>query len=68
MGERLQGAWRESRPNTAKEFLSYEYESNKDGQFVNGFPDKNNHSIDAVRYGMFPVWRRRSRDTALSAH
>lgn len=46
-------------PHTAKEFLTYEYEMNKDGQYVNGYPDVNNHSIDAVRYAMFPVWRRK---------
>ena len=45
--------------HTAKEFLSYEYERNKDGQFVHGYPDANNHSIDAVRYAMYPAWRRK---------
>lgn len=39
-------------PNTFREFSSYEYDRNKDGQFINAFPDKNNHAIDAVRYGM----------------
>ena len=39
-------------PNTFQEFSSYEYDRNKDGQFINAFPDKNNHAIDAVRYGM----------------
>lgn len=39
-------------PNTYREFSSYEYDRNKDGQFINAFPDKNNHAIDAVRYGM----------------
>ncbi|MBR6982122.1 MAG: PBSX family phage terminase large subunit [Ruminococcus sp.] len=43
---------------SAKEFLSYEYERNKDGQFVNGYPDANNHAIDAVRYAMYVAWRR----------
>lgn len=42
----------------AKEFVMYEYERNKDGQFVNGYPDANNHAIDAVRYAMYPAWRR----------
>lgn len=46
-------------PFTAKEFLSYEFERNKDGQFVNGYPDANNHAIDAVRYAMYPQWRRK---------
>lgn len=45
--------------HTAKEFLQYEYVQNKDGLYVNGYPDANNHSIDAVRYAMFPVWRRK---------
>lgn len=45
--------------HTAKEFLSYEYARNKDGEFVNGYVDSNNHSIDAVRYALFPVWRRK---------
>lgn len=39
-------------PNAAKEFISYEYEMNKDGQFVSRYPDKNNHFIDATRYGL----------------
>ena len=39
-------------PNTYREFSSYEYDRNRDGQFINAFPDKNNHAIDAVRYGM----------------
>lgn len=39
-------------PNTYREFVNYEYERNKDGQFISAYPDKNNHSIDSVRYGM----------------
>ena len=37
-------------PETAKEFSEYELERDKDGNFKSGFPDKNNHHIDAVRY------------------
>ena len=37
-------------PNTAKEFISYEYERDKEGNFISKYPDKNNHSIDATRY------------------
>ncbi len=43
----------------AKEFLKYEFERNAQGEFVNGYPDRDNHCIDAVRYAMSPVWRRR---------
>jgi PBSX family phage terminase large subunit len=39
-------------PNTYREFVSYEYEMNKDGQYISAYPDKNNHAIDAVRYGI----------------
>ena len=37
-------------PKTAKEFYSYELESDGNGGFKAKFPDKDNHSIDAVRY------------------
>lgn len=38
-------------PNTYKEFSCYEYERNRQGQFISAYPDRNNHAIDAVRYG-----------------
>lgn len=37
-------------PDTAREFLGYRYE---DG----GFPDRDNHHIDAVRYGTERFWK-----------
>jgi len=37
-------------PNTAREFNGYELEKDINGNFKAKFPDKNNHSIDAVRY------------------
>ena len=39
-------------PETYKEFTNYEYEQDRDGNFISAYPDENNHSIDAVRYGM----------------
>lgn len=39
-------------PETAKEFESYEYMKDKDGNFISGYPDENNHFIDAVRYAL----------------
>lgn len=45
-------------PNTYKEFITYEYEHNKDGQFISAYPDANNHSIDAVRYGLSEIMNR----------
>ena len=49
-------------PETAKEFSEYEYERDpKTGDVLEGYPDAANHSIDAVRYAMEPVWKRRGR-------
>ncbi len=48
-------------PATAKEFLEYEYEKDKDGNIISGFPDENNHAIDMTRYAMSPVWKRRGK-------
>lgn len=39
-------------PNAMREFTSYELEQDRNGNFKGSYPDKNNHSIDAVRYGM----------------
>lgn len=46
-------------PDTAREFTSYEYERTKAGEIISGYPDRDNHHIDAVRYGLNPIWRRR---------
>lgn len=39
-------------PNTWREFYGYELERDANGNFKAGYPDKNNHSIDAVRYAL----------------
>ena len=44
-------------PNVHKEFLHYEYERNKDGEIISGYPDKDNHLIDATRYALERVYR-----------
>jgi len=46
-------------PYSAEEFLDYEHEIDKDGNYITDYPDKNNHSIDAVRYATNLIWRRR---------
>ena len=46
-------------PNAHREFTAYEYERSKDGEIISGYPDCENHFIDAVRYALEPVWRRR---------
>lgn len=39
-------------PNAAREFTGYELERDKHGNFKGSYPDKDNHSIDAVRYAL----------------
>lgn len=48
-------------PDTFKEFSEYEYERDKSGEVMPGYPDLNNHHIDAVRYALEPVWKRKGR-------
>ena len=45
-------------PDTYEEFSQYEYEHTKDGEIISGYPDANNHHIDAVRYATEHIWRR----------
>lgn len=42
----------ENCPNAAREFLNYELERDREGNFKAAYPDKNNHAIDAVRYAL----------------
>ncbi len=46
-------------PKALKEFKKYEYERDKDGNIISGYPDKDNHFIDACRYATEEMWRRR---------
>lgn len=39
-------------PNAKREFMEYEIEKDKEGNLKGEYPDKNNHTIDACRYGM----------------
>ena len=45
-------------PNAFREFVGYEYERNRAGQFISAYPDANNHAIDAVRYGLQNAMRK----------
>lgn len=47
-------------PDTLKEFLEYEYDRDKNGEIIDGYPDMCNHHIDAVRYAMESVSGRRT--------
>ena len=46
-------------PETYYEFINYEYERDKDGNFISAYPDADNHSIDAVRYALETYCNRR---------
>lgn len=37
-------------PNVYREFVTYEYERDKDDNFISAYPKKNDHTIDSVRY------------------
>lgn len=39
-------------PNASREFNGYELERDKNGNFKGSYPDKDNHTIDAVRYSL----------------
>ena len=46
-------------PNAYNELTRYEYERDKDGNIISGYPDADNHIIDALRYSYEPVFMRR---------
>lgn len=46
-------------PKANKEFKRYEYERDKEGNIISGYPDHDNHFIDATRYATESIWRRR---------
>ena len=46
-------------PSTYKEFVEYEYDRDKEDEVISGYPDENNHHIDAVRYATSKYWVRK---------
>lgn len=46
-------------PVSAQEFSTYEFQQDKDGNFISGYVDANNHCIDSVRYGLNLVWKKK---------
>lgn len=49
----------ERTPVTYKEYTEYEYERDKEGNVISGYPDKNNHTIDADRYALESHYNKR---------
>lgn len=48
-------------PVAYSEFSGYRYKQGRGGEILPGYPDKDNHAIDAVRYAMTRVWSRRGK-------
>ena len=46
-------------PNAYAEISGYEYERDKDGNVISGYPDKDDHAISALRYAYEPQFNRR---------
>ncbi|MBO5449398.1 MAG: PBSX family phage terminase large subunit [Ruminococcus sp.] len=46
-------------PVAAEEFLNCEYDRDKEGNVISGYPDGKDHVIDAVRYATERIWKRR---------
>lgn len=46
-------------PNAKREFVSYQFDPDGHGGFRGGFPDRDNHTIDAVRYALEDYTERR---------
>ena len=46
-------------PVSAQEFSTYEYQQDKDGNYISGYIDADNHCIDATRYALNRVWKKK---------
>ena len=46
-------------PNAAKEFTEYEYQKDKNGDTISGYPDGADHCVDSFLYALNSVWKRR---------
>ena len=50
-------------PRAAREFSRYEYARDREGNFLSAYPDRDNHTIDAVRYALEAAIDRRAAET-----
>ena len=46
-------------PTVYQEYTQYEFEHDKNGNLVTGYPDRDNHTIDATRYALEQYCNRR---------
>ena len=46
-------------PVSTEEFTTYEFEQDKDGNYISGYVDANNHCIDSIRYALNNIWKKK---------
>lgn len=46
-------------PNATREFSNYEYDKDKDDNYISVYVDKDNHTIDSCRYATNAIWKKR---------
>ena len=46
-------------PRSSEEFSNYELQKDKDGNYISGYVDADNHTIDSVRYALNNIWKKR---------
>ena len=46
-------------PVAVKEFTNYEFDKDKDDNYISKYVDKDNHTIDSVRYALNSIWKKR---------
>ena len=46
-------------PVSAEEFSTYEYQKDKDDNYISGYVDADNHCIDSVRYALNQIWKKK---------
>ena len=46
-------------PVTQDEFSNYEFQQDKDGNYISGYVDADNHTIDSVRYALNKIWKKK---------
>ena len=46
-------------PVASQEFSTYEYQQDKDGNYISGYIDADNHCIDSVRYALNNIWKKK---------
>lgn len=49
----------ERTPNAYREFINYEFDVDGNGEVISRYPDRDNHTIDSVRYALSPLFNMR---------